>query len=307
MTSEHKVLEKQGTDGGRSEPGWRWEKLRATLVWACTLLVFAPVFEYLTRRTLGSEQLKQAFLILAFAAVFLMRRSPLAARWDFEGPSRRHLFAAYALMGAAMLFREPLFALIACCFALSGMLLWVWGPPARRFTYALLAAFVVFMAALLAIDRLDWPLRLVAGSFSSEALNALGVGGQLQLVRGPSSVRLILTSGSGVFEVAPECNGFGLLSSCLLLSVLLVLQGRGRWFAKVAKVGISGALGIGFNILRIIGITLLAPLVGKGGYHVMHEAVGIAALVAGLGLVCALCKPERVGAATRCGASREIA
>jgi exosortase/archaeosortase family protein len=266
------------------------EWIRPALVWICTAFLFAPAIEWLATRTFGSEQLKQAFLILVFAAVYLLRQRRLSPQWDLEGPSRRDLLIAYAFMGAAIVLKQPLLALAACCFALSGLLLFIWGSSIQRFTYALLVTFAGFVALTLGINRADWPLRFFAGFISSFLLGWTGTDNALLLVVGPPS-RLLITTGGHNFEVAPECNGFGVLSSCALFALLLVLQARGRWVSKILKIISALLVALSVNVLRILSITLLAPLVGEH-YMEMHETMGYVALGAALGIVWWICGPR---------------
>ena len=85
---------------------------------------------------------------------------------------------------------------------------------------------------------------------------------------------LIITFGSRPFEVAPECNGFGLLSGCMLLTLLLAIYHKFRWW--VGALFIAGSICWAFmvNMLRILIIILLAPLAGDH-YYTMHEIVGV--------------------------------
>ncbi|MCD8483709.1 MAG: exosortase/archaeosortase family protein [Verrucomicrobia bacterium] len=85
---------------------------------------------------------------------------------------------------------------------------------------------------------------------------------------------LLLIVNDKPFHVAPECNGFGVMTSSILLTLLLIIH---RQIGLLDKgLLLVGALTLAFaaNILRIIIIVLLAPLVGTENYMLMHEIVG---------------------------------
>jgi exosortase/archaeosortase family protein len=84
--------------------------------------------------------------------------------------------------------------------------------------------------------------------------------------------------------VASECNGFGIIGSCVLLSLLLVFSRRLRAFDKLAVLALAPLLGLFSNALRILIIVLLAPLAG-GYYLTLHEVVGIVVFFSTLVLV----------------------
>ena len=84
---------------------------------------------------------------------------------------------------------------------------------------------------------------------------------------------LILLVNEQPFHVASECNGFGVILTSLLLSLLLAIH-RGSSLSSTSLNLLSGAMiGFVFNIIRIVVIVLFAPLLMEH-YHLMHEIVG---------------------------------
>ena len=87
-----------------------------------------------------------------------------------------------------------------------------------------------------------------------------------------------------LFEVATECNGFGLITSGMVLALLAGgIAGR-RWHAFLWLVPLAAVVGFVLNLLRILAICLLAPYFPKH-YDALHEAAGIVMLWSGLGLI----------------------
>lgn len=265
----------------QERPSRDW--LTAGAVWLVTGVLFTPAALWLARRTFASEQLINAFAVLVFAAIILMRerRYPLVLR--FQKTSTRDLLIAFAAMAAAMLLDVPLLTLFAFCFALSAAAMFVFGDRVARAVYSLLAAFALFVALSLVMPAFDWPLRQLAGSLAAWMLGAVGQVTQLGLTPTDPPKLLMLVNGRP-FEVAPECNGFGLITGSAMLAVLLTLYRRIALFDKALVVGTSILLGLVFNSLRILVICLLAPLVGKN-YAIMHETIGLLTYAVGLGAV----------------------
>jgi exosortase/archaeosortase family protein len=112
----------------------------------------------------------------------------------------------------------------------------------------------------------------MAGVHSAWVLNHFGLDSELFL-NTASGPRLILKVDQRPFEVASECNGYGLISSSALVALLLVTYRKVQWFDKALCLCLAVFLGSLFNTLRILCIILLAPSVGSS-YLVMHETVG---------------------------------
>jgi exosortase/archaeosortase family protein len=102
-------------------------------------------------------------------------------------------------------------------------------------------------------------------------------------MKGPP-VELLLVTGNRTFLVATECNGFGLITSSLLLGLIRLLYLRTAWWRFVILLPLCVVVAFAFNFLRISVIVLLAPRFPEH-YSVLHETAGIVALYSGLGLV----------------------
>jgi exosortase/archaeosortase family protein len=106
---------------------------------------------------------------------------------------------------------------------------------------------------------------------------------QLGLVPGKPAELILQVSGQ-TFVVATECNGFGLLTSALLLATILAFQERLPWLSKLGLLTLAGVIAIVANFLRIVVISLLAPRLPVP-YQLLHEVVGLVLYLAGLALV----------------------
>jgi len=265
--------------GGRGG-GWL-----AVALWTITLAVFWPAVRWLLSVTLDQRQLLQAFVVFGFSGLLLiLGDSRLKAVWRFETGSIRGLFASYVLVGLAMGLGSPHLILAALCIAIWAAVRFIYGDVARRGSLWVVLAFGLYLFFIVAMPFFDWPLRILSGRFAAWVLDIMGKHVQLFVVLRPEP-SLMLLMGDRVFEVAAECNGFGLLSSSCLLALVLAGASTSPWIIRTAKWIGCAALGFGANIVRIVVICLLSGWAGQTHYHTMHEVVGTACVVAALGAV----------------------
>ena len=123
----------------------------------------------------------------------------------------------------------------------------------------------------------------MAARYSAGILAQLGVPVQLALVpqRPPE---LLLEVRQRVFSVASECSGFGLLTSSLLVAAVLAVRRPMSWGRRAGLLGFSALAAIVFNMLRIVGISLMTVHTGLP-YSWIHEGLGTLLYLAGLGLI----------------------
>ena len=123
----------------------------------------------------------------------------------------------------------------------------------------------------------------MAGVNAARILHSLGFAPKLNVILQPEP-KLILDTGRNLFEVATECNGFGIITSGAVLALLAGgIAGR-RALSFLWLVPLALVAGFGFNLLRILVICLLAPKF-PNHYAQLHEIAGIIQLWAGLGLI----------------------
>ncbi len=250
-----------------------------------TAAAFWPVAAWLTAQTFAHEQLKQSFFILVLAGLWIAweRRGSLRLRLQVDPAGLLCLGIAFAAAAGVYLLRAPLLALAGLVAAVAGAVQIVFGERALRRTVPLLAAFALLIVFVLLLPVLDWPLRRMAGIESVRLLQSFGLASQLKIVANPD-VQLWLVNAHGTFIVAPECNGFGLITSSLLLGTICLLYRRARWWKFPGLLTLGLLLAFTTNLLRIASIVLLAPRF-PGHYHALHETAGTIALYVGLGAV----------------------
>ncbi|MEI6073180.1 MAG: exosortase/archaeosortase family protein [Verrucomicrobiae bacterium] len=267
----------------------------ALAAWAAVLLLFWRALSWLTATALVRGQVVHAAVILVFGLVFLLLDRPGGNSLVLRFGSRAMFFYAGACLcaGLAGLLHQPVFMLCGLGFLAGAALLFVFGESVFRPALGFGLAFAVFTALSIFFPLADWPLRILAGKTAAWFLGLLGQTAQLGFSGTPP--RLILLAGGRPFEVASECSGFGLISGCALLALLLVFSRRLRVADKLAMLALAPLIGMFSNALRIVVIVLLAPAAGAH-YFAMHEAVGLALFLGTLALVWWLVAglPERI-------------
>jgi exosortase/archaeosortase family protein len=263
----------------------RSERWLAGGLLAATALAFCPVATWVTARTFAHEQLKQSFFITILAGVWIAweQRGALRLKLQLERTGLVCILTAYACVAGALLLKAPLLVLTGLVAAAAGVVQIVFGERALRRAGPLIAAFGLLIVFVLLFPVLDWPLRKMAGVESVRLLQSFGMASHLQIVADPD-VKLLLVNPHGTFVVATECNGFGLISSSLLLGTICLLYRRAAWWKFPGLLALCLAVAFTMNLLRIASIVALAPSF-PGHYHAMHETAGIVALYTGLGAV----------------------
>jgi exosortase/archaeosortase family protein len=282
-----------GNSATSNPPSRRLDWVYAWSLLILTVVVFWPAASWLANQAFAREQLKQSFILVVFAGGWIAweKRGALHVDLRVSNTTLIWLFASYLLAGAARYFNQPLLFLAGLVTAAGGMVNYVFGGLAFRRTLPLLSVFAVLILCVLLFPVLDWPLRQMAGVESAQLLKKLGLAPELGITR-ESPPSLLLRTGAQSFVVATECNGFGLITSSVLLGLIRLLYRRARWWSFGLLLPFCVAVGFLFNFLRITAIVLIAPLV-PNHYFAMHETAGLIALYSGLGFVWYLTGTDR--------------
>lgn len=269
-----------------------WPIMLATYFGA--MLIFYPLIRWLFRATESSEQLLHALIVLGAAGMFLMleKRRRLSLVLTHDRRSVGLLAASFSLVAVCLLplnwaapgygFTQAALLLIAFGMTLAALVHYTLGAKVARAARGFIVAFTCFMFLALALPILDWPMRAIAGRWSMNLLGYLGYGTQLQLANIPSP-ELVLTVAGRPFVVAAECNGFGLLSASLLLTILLAIYRKLKAVDFLLVLFLAMVTAFIANTLRILVIILLAPRVEN--YLLMHEIVGLIFFYGALGFL----------------------
>ncbi|MGB0343929.1 MAG: exosortase/archaeosortase family protein [Coraliomargarita sp.] len=260
------------------------------LLYACLGLAFWPITRWFAATAQEQSRLFHALIVLGLATLFLIRFGgvTVADTLTFNRDARRSLIAAFALLLTSFLARQALHQSIpaslavglsllqipAYCLTIASLAFFVFGPQVRRVVLTVGGTLCAFFLLSTLMQPLDWPLRGLAGQWSQNLLELLGQDATLNLARGEQGLPvLILLVNDHPYHVASECNGFGVILTSVLLSVMLALYRRLNLFDSACNIAAGITLGFLFNTLRIIAIILLAPHM-MPHYMLMHEIVG---------------------------------
>jgi exosortase/archaeosortase family protein len=253
-------------------------------------LMYWPLLAWLMRVSLHVAQLSAGALLVVFAAVVCLQDSLRELRFE---PQSRHggtLGVALLALGFACLWLARRFAVgvlplvvFSFCASFAAIIAFLFGRAGIRQFLPALGGFFVFGLLVGLFPTLDWPLRAMAAKHAGSLLAWLGVPVRLLLERGKPA-ELALDVGGRLYSVATECNGFGLLTSAVLLATILAFQYRLPWPNKLGLLALSIPIAIVCNFLRIVSICLVAPRVAWS-YSFVHEALGTIFYFAGLALV----------------------
>jgi exosortase/archaeosortase family protein len=281
-------------------PSRRQEVGFAVALLIVTAVVFWPALRWLATQTFAHEQLKQSFLIVLIAGGWIAwdKRHTLRINLQLSNVTLGCLVTSYALAAGALWWQAPLLFLAGMVAAAGGLVNYVFGGQAFRRTLPLLSVFALLILCVLLFPVLDWPLRQMAGVQSARFLKSLGLAPQLVVSLAPGEVKLLLLAGKQTFLVATECNGFGLITSSLLLGMIRLLYQRAAWRWLLLLLPLCVAVAFAFNFLRISAIVLLAPRFPER-YFALHEVAGLVALYSGLGVVWLLTGTRQPAAAAK--------
>ncbi len=259
-------------------------------VLAVTVIAYAPMVDGILRFSVRTTQAVNAFVLVAvaFADAFatVIRRHAFRVRINNHGLFLFTL-SCVALASASVSWLWPL-AVLALCLNLVALLSFCFGREgAREFTPAV-AGLGIGVGMLIFVPRLDAALRMAAAKVSAWALAEAGFRAELAVREMPFRVVMLVERGAaGLYDVATECNGFGILLSCVVLTVIVALRRRAPAAVFAALLGFSLVAGLVFNSLRIVAI-VMASVRTDMDYDAIHEGLGSVVYLLALGLVYAV-------------------
>ena len=255
-----------------SKDGVSWLEITAMVL---AFAAFAPVAVWLYGALVQSQQLRDAVVVLVTVLLILAVEYGIRPHKPaFSRLSVQWLLGAYAAIIASKFlgiwgvflalagFSAALVAAGVACF------------DKKRYVYAAGGAFYAFTVLSFFVRAFDLPLRVLAGKLSVWILSLFNKSTALLVYGGDSPQIGIFVDGRS-YLVATECNGFGIISGCVVMAVVCAIFRRGLSLVKRLAIVVLCALSAYLvNSLRIAAIVCLAPAVGRQNYHLMHETLG---------------------------------
>ena len=258
----------------------------------CALVVFAPMFVFLFDALAESSQLRDAIVILICGLMVIGIEQGIRPNFPkLSTQSITTLFASYSLVYINFYvvkanfptFTEfgviefAYFAYVLLTFAAFATFLASLGFmffTSKRYVVAISGGFFGFSILSMIFQFADLPLRVLAGRAAGYVLSLFGDNVSLLMYKGEVP-QIALQVNEKSYLVATECNGFGIISSCLVLSIVMALFRKSIPFWCRATTILGGIL-IGFlaNTVRIVAIVSVSLMIGNKHYYFYHEALG---------------------------------
>lgn len=254
---------------------------------AVIALLYAPLLFWMGRASIQVTQLSTGGILVLVTLILCLRETLHTGRLQPKINIHGAMLLAWTMicLGAAGYLPRwalPL-VLLSFCLAVAAVVSFLFGRLGVREFLPAIGAFFALGLLVGLFPTLDWPLRAVAGRQAGNLLAMLHQSVQLGTVGGRPPEVLLEVAGR-VYVVATECNGFGLLTSAVLVATILAFQERLPWLSRVGLIALAVPIAIVGNFLRIVGISLLAPRLPLP-YGFVHEVVGLVFYLAGLALV----------------------
>lgn len=260
------------------------------------LLTFAPVSYWFAENTFSETRVFHSLITLSLAIILLYRfESPtLKNALEFNAHCQKSLKIAFFLLLVFVLNKacldfflldsfilnmiHSLSIIASMVMALSSLVFFIFGTQIARINYSSSITFILFLFLSLFMIQVDWPLRALAAEWSVFLIEFLGQSVDFFIAnqdQGPnqSSIGLIIQYNGKNFNVASECNGFGIILNSALIGLLLSVYKRHSFFNSITNIMAALFIGFTFNVLRIISIILIAPFLFQY-YDFIHELLG---------------------------------
>ena len=256
------------------------------------LLSFAPVSYWFAENTLSETRIFHSLITLSLAIILLYRfESPtIKNALEINTQCQKSLKFAFSLLVLFIVTKTCLYVfqldsfilniiyslsiVSAMVFALSSFVFFVFGTEISRITYSSAITFIIFLFLSLFMIQVDWPLRALAAQWSVYLIEFLGQSVDFFLAnKYQNSPDLIIQFKGRNFNVASECNGFGIILNTALISLLLSVYKRHSFLNGFTNIIAALFIGFTFNVLRIISIIFIAPYAFQY-YDFLHEMLG---------------------------------
>lgn len=248
------------------------------------LLLYYPVLEKLVDDWINLPDFSHGFLIPVVSLYILYdRRHKLAqvqAKGAWSGLAWICIGLGVLVLGRLSL--EYFTTRVSFLIVIAGSVLLLLGKDYLKLTLFPIA-YLIFMIPIpsFLMDKLTFPLQLIASSLSASVLNIVGI----PVLREGNILELANTS----LEVAEACSGIRSMLSLLALAVIFAYFNQ-KTFGKRAILVLSGIpIAIVANTVRVTGTGVLAYLFGDGAAQgFFHDFSGWAMYIVAFGCLLGL-------------------
>lgn len=271
-----------------ARPAWQGEDILFLLViLAVTVTAYAPLVEGVIELSSRTTQALNAFLLLGFA--FVDALATVRKTNHFSPCINFHGLVLFALSCLALILASatslwPL-VVLGLCLNLGALISFSFGRRGVLPFFPALAGLGAAVAMLVFVPQWDESLRTVVAHGSSWLLSLVDIQTDIVARSSPFQIVLVAEKGVGVFDVATECNGIGIILSSVVLTIILALRRRLRWGVMAGLTLLAFALGFVFNVVRI-AVIVMTTLQTDLDYGLIHEGLGTVVYMLALTAVC---------------------
>ena len=274
------------------------QKVRTQSFWTESFLLltftlsFAPIFMWFAEKTLNETRLLHSFITLAIAVILLIQseRTEIKKAFNLNRHCRSSLFISLFFLSShfitslslapeagtfEVLSTVKLLTLTsAFAFAIASLVFYIFGEAVAKITYSSTITLIVFLLFSTLMGLSDWPLRTLALKWSVQTFEWLGIPVSTFLIQQPNtSPSLVIEYLGEHFNVASECNGFGIILNGLLIGSLLSVYSQQGFINTLSNIAAALFIAFTLNLIRILSIILIAPYL-MHFYDFIHELLG---------------------------------
>lgn len=274
------------------------EKLNTASFWLeCFILFtftlsFAPLFTWYAQNTAHEVRLLHSFITLAIAVIILIHEETISLKNELKLNKHckncllislsllafyfitNYFFGAEVTILNSLEFFKLIFLTASFTFAIASLIFFAFGTAVSKITYSSTITLIIFLLFSVLMGFSDWPLRTLALSWSVQFFDLMGLSVNSYLLNDVyTSPALIIEYSGQRFNVASECNGFGIILNGLLIGSLLSVYSKQGFINTICNIAAALFIGFTLNVLRIVSIILIAPY-SMNVYDLVHELIG---------------------------------
>jgi exosortase len=254
-------------------------RVQSAIAAGAILLLYYPVLERLVDDWINLPDFSHGFLIPLVSLYLLYDRRHRLAEIQPKGAWSGLVWIGIGLSVLVLgrLSMEYFTTRVSLLIVIAGSVLLLLGKDYLKLTLFPIA-YLIFMIPIpsFLMDKLTFPLQLIASSLSASVLNIIGI----PVLREGNILELANTS----LEVAEACSGIRSMLSLLALAVIFAYFNQ-KTFGKRAILVLSGIpIAIVANTVRVTGTGVLAHLFGDGAAQgFFHDFSGWAMYIVAFG------------------------
>ena len=262
--------------------------LNRLLTWAAIILPWGMLVAYLQVFWTYSPQYQYGWLVVPLGLrLFFLRWHSLAGRTRTHGIGASGTTVLFAsLMAPIWFIRQatthwsiPGYGLTVLVVAYSFAILALMGGwrLARQMAIPIL---FIFCAVKLPLTPEQWMIQSLSRFVACSSVEVLHLFG----IPAVHSGNLVVLS-KGIIGISEACSGINSLQSLFMVAIFLGEERRMRIALRLSLVGLGVALSLGFNILRILILSLVCLYNGMTNFEQWHDNAGWSILLVSLGIM----------------------